>query len=368
MGKRELFIVIAFVAAGALAYHLTAPPPKAGERGFSLSSLLSGIRRQVRSNAATATVSRAGTVALRPGVTELRLTASRSVPLTVTGEQRDDIGYDLAVESSGPDQATALDWAGRARVTDDDLGFAQALAVRFPNEGTQTARLTLRVPTRLLVRVENAGRVAVSGVRAVDLRNLTGEATLTDITGPVTGSHRSGDLTVTQAGAVTLSLTSSRAKLTGIKGPIELNGRSGDCTITQSDGTIEAVMSNAELTVTEHRGAIKVLGEGGTLRLAMPSSDLAVDVRRMLVDVTLGAALPATIITTDEPLRLTLAGPPKVNLDAVAGDGGAIRASDFGLDATRQDRESRLSAPIGGGGPRLVLRNTRADIVISLRK
>jgi hypothetical protein len=253
-------------------------------------------------------------------------------------------------------------------MTDDDLGFAQALAVRFPPEGTQTARLKLLVPKDLLIRVENAGRVTISGARAVDLRNLTGEATLSDIAGPVTGSHRSGDLTVTKAAAVNLSLTSSRAKLTGVTGAISLNGRNGECAIAQSRGAIDAVVSNAELTVTEHAGPIKVSGDGGTLRVALPTADVSVDARRMLVEVTLGAAVPATIITTEEALRVTLAGPPAITLDVLASDGGAIRAADLGLEPTRQDRESRLTAMLAGGGPRVVLRNTRADVVIGLRK
>jgi hypothetical protein len=37
------------------------------------------------------------------------------------------------------------------------------------------------------------------------------------------------------------------------------------------------------------------------------------------------------------------------------------------MDATKAG-ESRLSAPVGAGGPRLVLRNARADIVIAVRK
>jgi hypothetical protein len=205
-------------------------------------------------------------------------------------------------------------------------------------------------------------------VQGVDLRNLTGEATLSDIVGPTTGSHRSGDLTITKAGAVTVTLNSSRAKLTNITGPISLNGRNGEVAIAQSRGAIDAAMTNADLTITDHSGSIKVSGEQGTLRIVLPTSDLAVDARGMLVEVTLGVALPATIITNNEPLRLTLAGPPHVTLDAVASDGGVVRASDLGLEATRKDQESRLSAPVGGGGPRLVLRNTRADIVISLRK
>jgi hypothetical protein len=367
MGKRELIIVAAFVAAGAVAYQLTAPAPKAGERRFSLSALLSGVRRQVQSNAASATITRTGTVALRPGVTELRLTGLRSLPIVVTGEHRDDIGYELWVESNGPDQATAKATAEKTRIIDDDLGLAQALSVGFPAEGTQSGRLTLHIPSRILVRLESSGRVTVSGVRAVDLRNLSGEATISDVSGPVTGSHRSADLTVTGAGSLDLALVSSRAKLTGIGGTIALNGRNGECTITQSRGAITASLTNLELTITEHAGAIKVSGDGGTLRVARPSGELAVDVKRMLVEVTLAAPLAATIITSEEPLRLTLAGPPRINLDAVVSD-GAIRATDFGLEATRQDRESRLAAPLAGGGPRVVLRNSRADIVIALLK
>ncbi len=112
-------------------------------------------------------------------------------------------------------------------------------------------------------------------------------------------------------------LVSSRAKLTGIGGTIALNGRNGECTITQSRGPIDASLTNLELTITEHTGAIKVSGDGGALRVARPSADLAVDVKRMLVEVTLAAPLAATIMTSEEPLRLTLAGPPRINLDAV---------------------------------------------------
>ncbi len=109
-------------------------------------------------------------------------------------------------------------------------------------------------------------------------------------------------------------------------------------------------------------------GDNGTLRVVLPTKELAIDVRQMPVEITLAAAIPATIITTGNPLRLTLAGPPGVTIDAVTTAGGAIVASDFALEATRKDRESRLAAAIGGGGPRLVLRNSQANIVISLRK
>jgi len=368
MGKRELVIVLAFVVVGAVAYHLTAPPPKPGEKSFSLSTIFSNIRNHVRSSAASATTTRTGTIALREGITELRLTAVRVVPLTITGEHRSDIAYELMVRSDGPDEATAREWAGRVTVVDDDLGLAQSLTISFPDEGSQSGRLRLRVPDHVLVRLESSGQVTVSGVRAVDMRNLGGDVTLTSVVGAVTGSHRAGDLTVNGAGSVKLELSASRAKLTSINGLVTLGGRNGECTISQSRGDIDATLTNTDLTITEQAGGIRVAGDGGALRVSRPEKNLAVDVRRMLVEVTLEAAVPATIVTTDEALRLTLVGPASFNLDAVATDGGSIRASDFGLDATQQDRESRLAAPIGHGGPRLVLRNRRADIVISLRK
>jgi len=95
---------------------------------------------------------------------------------------------------------------------------------------------------------------------------------------------------------------------------------------------------------------------------------LVVDVRRMLVELALSTAVPATIITTDEALRVTLTGPPPMTIDALATDGGTVRAADFDLTPTRQERESRLAAPLAGGGPRMVLRNARADIVITRGK
>ena len=367
MGKRELLIIIAFVAVGALAYQLTAPAPKEGESGFSISKIFSGIRNEIRSHAASANVTTSGAVALRPGVTEIRLNAMRSMPVTVIGEKRTDIAYELFVQSDGPDEATAKDWATRSKLVDDDLGTAQAFSVSFPKQGNQTGKLSLRVPEQLLTRIEGGGRAIISDVRAVDLRNMSGELTLTNIASAVTGSHRGGDLTITSAGGVTLALASSRAKLSEIKGAINLNGRSGSCAVANSKGPLEAVVTNVDLTITDHAGSVRVTGENGMVRLARPTGDVSIDVRRAPVEVTLGDAVAAAIITTDETLRLTLAGPPSVSIDALVNESGSVRAPELGLDPATT-KENKLTAPVGAGGPRVVLRNTRADIVIAVRK
>ena len=283
MGKRELFIIIAFVALGAVAYQLTAPPPKPGERGFSLTRMFSGIRREISANASSATVTRTGTVKVRPGVTEVRVRALRRVPITITGERRSDIAYELPVESTGPDESTAKAWAERTELREDDLGGAIALWLFFPDEGTQTAKLVLRVPDHLTVRIEGSEQVQVSGVAAVNLFNLSGEATLSGITGAVTGNHRTGDLNVTGAGSVDLTLASSRAKFRDVSGGLSLSGRNGDCSVARSKGTIDATFTNVEFDVSEHTGSIKVGGDGGRLKVTLPTGDLSVDARRMVV-------------------------------------------------------------------------------------
>jgi hypothetical protein len=367
MGKRELIIAAAFVVVAALAYQFTAPAAKPGERRFSLGQMFSNIKSEIRANSASATVTKTGVVPLKPGIAEVRLTTGRSTPITVIGEKRDDVAYEAIVEATGPDEAAARDYAERTKVTSDEIGTAQKIDVVFTQEGQRSARVTIRVPTRLLVRIEGSGHVVASDVRAIDLKNVTGDVSLTGITEKLTGSHRSGELTVTKAGAVELTLSSSRARLTDVDGGITLNGRNGDCVIASSRGTVEATMTNAEFTVTDHDGPVHVSGELGRVRIVSPTKELAVDVRRMSVEVTLGPAVAAMIITSGEPLKLSLAGPPAISLDALATD-GAIRVTDLPLQPVKDDRGMRLSAPVGAGGPRVVLRNAGADIVITLRK
>lgn len=368
MGKRELIIAAAFVVVAAVAYQLTAPAPKPGERRFSFTELFSGIHRGMRGNAASASVTKSGTFAVGPAVTELRLTANRAVPLTIVGEKRADIGYEAAITSTGPDEATARQYAEKAQLTSDDLNTVQKLDFRFPDEAQQSGPLTLRIPTRLLVRIEGSGQITVSDVRAVDLRNLTGDVTITNVLERLSGSHRSGKLNVSHGGAIEMSLAGSQARFTEIGGTITVNARAGDCVIAKSKGSVDATLQNAEFTVTDQAGPVRVTGEQGTLRVVGPGKELSIDVRRMEVEVTLSEAVPATILTTAETLKLVLVGPPGLALDAVATDRGTITVTELAAQPTQQDRETRLTTAVGGGGPRVILRNAAGDIVIGLRK
>lgn len=369
MGKRELIIIAAFVLIGVVAYQFTAPAPKDGEEGFSLRKLFAEFKREVSSDSASARLTKSGTIALSPDVKAVRISAENSVPVTVIGEARTDIAYEMPVESTGPDEASARGYAERSTLREDDLGAVLGLTTTFPREGTQTAKLILHVPEGLLVRVEGSRRVQVSKVASVDLRNIAGETSVSDVAA-VTGNHRAGDLTVSGAATVELTLTSSRAKIRGVSQSIQINGRNGECSISGSTGTIAVTTANVELTIDHHQnGAIKVAGELGRVTISRLATPLSIDARRMLVDLRFEQVLPEdiTVITSEEPLRVTISGDAALVIDAVAND-AAVKVTDLDVAPTTNDRDSRLMATVGRGGARAVLRNASGDIVIGRRK
>jgi hypothetical protein len=367
MGKRELLIVIAFMAMGIVAYELAAPAQPAGS-GFSFSRFWQSAARHLRGNRATQSSIQQGVLMLPATATELRVHGpARGVQ--VVGEDRRDVAWQLAVESNGPDDATALAYARQTTLTHDDLGTALALDIRTPREGTQWAHLVLRVPARLTVRIDGGSAADIAGVAGVRLENVQGTTTISRVAGRVTGTHRSGALTVSDAAVVDLSLVASRAELSGISSSLTLATRAGTCDIRNVRAPIEVDQAGAELTITDPSGPVRVGGTGGRVTIERPRQPVHLDVRRTEIDVTLDAAVPLTLLTTDDPMQLGLIGAPAVAIDAVASDGGHIRTEDPTLRVATIDREQQLTHTFGAAdAPRVVLRNLRGDIVIAKRK
>ena len=370
MGKRELLIVIGFVALGAVAYRLSAPPPKEGT-GFSVRKLIDEIRADIRSDAESATYAHDGSLAVPTAIDELRISGITG-RLMVTGEDRSDVAYALQVESTGPDTATATEYAKRTVLVEDDLGNAVGLRVSYPAEGRQSTAIELKVPKRLRISVEGSGAgnsFELRNLHAVRLEGVVGEVTAEQVAGEVSGSHRNGRLTVTDARSVTLSLQSSRALFTKVEGPIRLNASRGEARIAESNGAIEIEQSGTEVRIDRHAAPLRVSGSGGSIEIIEPKAEVRIDVRRTEVAIELSAAVPMTVITSDEPLRLTLADAPAILLDAIITGDGAIVAEDFGLaGVTGQDQVELSHAFVTGATTRVSLRNRRDDIVIRKRK
>ena len=367
MGKRELLIAAGFIVIAAIVYQFTAPAPKEGERGFSLRRAFDGLRREINSDAVRSEFTQTGTFPVGSAVEEVRIATARSIPVTIEGEDRKDIAFEMPIQSTGPDAANALAYAKRSVVEFDEAGRSVTITTSLPQEGSQSGSLTLRVPSRLLVRIEAAARPKVRNVAAVRLSRVTGEVVLENIKGAVTGTHVTGDLTVTRAGSANLILISSRTKLTGIERGITANARSGECEVRESHGPVVLTGTSTRVSLVAQDGEIEIDGEGGQIRVERPTAPVRIDIRRASVDVTLASATPVTAMTADSPLQLTIDGTPAIHVNAVSFSGN-IRADDFSLQPERADRNARLQHDFGDKGARVILRNTRGEIVIARAK
>lgn len=370
MGRRELLIALAFVVVGIVAYQFGAPPAKTSQ-GFSLSRFFSTARQKMQADRAQASFTQHGTFAVSPSLAEVRVSGI-SRGLTITGESRRDIAYELHVDSTGPDDATALSYAKRTTLTSDDLGSALALGADYPSEGSQVAELTLHVPMRLAARLDNAqsAHVRITNLAGVKFDGTSGDAVVDGLSGAVTGQFRTGTLSVTGASSVDMTLQGVNATLADITHDVTLTVRSGRCSLSHIPSAIEIDATNTEVVITEPTGSVHVSATGGHVSVTSPTHAIDLEGRRTGLEVTLGAAVPMTLLTTEEPLTLRFpAAPPAITIDATASDDGSIRADDPRLVVTSDDHTAHLSHDFDGpSAPRVVLRNQHGEIVIGMAK
>jgi hypothetical protein len=368
MGRRELLIALAFVVVGIVAYQFGAPPAKAGQ-GFSFSHFFTTARQKMQADRAQASFTHRGTLPVSPDLAEVRVSRITH-GVTIIGEARSDIAYELKVDSTGPDDATALAYAKRATLSTDDLGSALALGADYPSEGSLVAELTLRVPMRLSARLANAQSARITHIRNVRFDGTSGEAVVEGLSGAVTGQFRTGSFSVAGAASIDLTLQGTNATFDGVTHDATLTVRAGRCTLSHVTGAIDIDATNTEVVVTAPTGSVHVGATGGHVSVTHPERAIDLEGRRTGLEVILAAAVPMTLITTDEPLSLRFdAAPPPITIDAAASDGGSIRADDPRLAITSDDHTKRLSHDFAGpSAPRVVMRNQRGEIVIGMAK
>jgi len=204
--------------------------------------------------------------------------------------------------------------------------------------------------------------VEATGLSALHLENVSGDSEVSAISGTLGGFHRNGSLKVRGIGSVKMTLQNSRATFEDVQQGLTLDLREGECRIQSSKGPIELDERRTEVQILNHEGSVRVGGNDGRVNLDRPRGESKVDVHNTEVEVRLAQAIPLSLLTSDDTLRLLLEGPPHVVIDAVASQ-GRIQASDFGLQPESLEQEARLTHEFGGG-PRVSLRNLRGDIVI----
>src|SRR5262245_5320694 len=297
MGKRELVIALAFIVVGAVVYQFTAPDPKPNEKGFSFSRFWNNARRELRGNAAQASLTTTGTLPVSHELNDVRLEGTFA-ELKFIGEDRPDVAYEIAVQSNGPDKDAALEYAKKVVLKTDDLGRSLTLRLNYPREGRQTAAVVLHVPSRLGILVASSSGFQASKVASAHLDNAAGDVTLSSIAGAISGAHRNGTLRVREAGSVKLMLQRSRATIDGVEKGLTLDMRDGECRISDSSGPIEMDEARAEVTITNQDGPVQIRGSDGRVTLANPRAESKIDVRRAEVEVRVAQAVPLTLLTT----------------------------------------------------------------------
>lgn len=370
MGKRELLLVAGFLLLGAIVYQASAPPPAPGETGFSFGRIADHFRRGLRANRASVETSTTTRHPVAPAATSLRV-FSRNGALTIVGEDRPDIESEILVRSNGEDDAEARRLAEAAHVAIETTGPELSMRIEYPVEGTQrTLRLTLKVPARLRVILQESGSpLSVAGIEALELSGSRGEARIRDIRASVTGGHRNGDLTVSDSGAVQLDISGSDTRLQRIRGDLAVKIRGGELRAGDLGGTIEVDSQGCDVTLDQlrrARGLLSVTAVGGSVSIADLQTEARLDVRNTEVRIDAAAAAPLTIRSEGEGSVEVTPAAGGFELDATT-SGGDLTLTGHGLIPTVDGDAHHAAGPVRGGGPLLRIRTARADIVIRER-
>jgi hypothetical protein len=369
MGKRELLLIVGFVAAGVIVYAFTAPPPGPNERSFSFSRIIDGIRREVRGNPGRAEITTTNSYPVPERTMELVVRDNFS-QVEIVGEKRSDIEATVRVTSNGTDDNEAKRLASETTLEVDHPGQAIAFSPDAPEAGRQNLYVTMKVPHRLHVRIETpSSRVSVTNVPSVDVTSGRTETTVKQVAGRATITQRAGRLVVEDVESLRLDARSAETTLRNVRGDASLRVQGGELRAEGLAGAVDLEAQNAEVRLDKperSKGSLRVNATGGEVVINGLRSDARIDARNAQISVSLAAPAPLVIYNTGgDPVELTLP-PGGFDLDA-ATTGGRIpddTIRDLGLTVTAKDdaNEQRVSGSVKGGGPTITIRATGGDI------
>jgi len=370
MGKRELLLIVAFAVAGAIVYQASAPPPAPGERSFSPSGILEHIRRGMRGNRASAESLNTSTHPVETAVTELQI-ASNPVELTIIGEDRTDISAELKVHSNAYDDAAAQRTAKETALKIDRNGIRLRATIDYPEEGRQTANLTLHVPARLQVKIDSArGRTRIANVAGIETDNGRGDTEIKQVEGRVAGNYRGGELRVVGAGSVKLTTIGTDVRLEQIAGQTSMNMRAGDLRAAGLGGPIDVDATGVDVeleNLEKTAGMVRITAAAGSVSLKGLRTEARIDARGSDVDAIVDHPVPLAIYS-EAGGRVEITPPPGgYQLDAVASD-GSIDLPAGTVQVTGDGQEHRATGPVKGGGPTITIRTTHGSITLRDRE
>jgi hypothetical protein len=369
MGKRELLLIVGFVMVGTMVYLATAPEPAPGEGGFSISRILEEVKREIRGNPGSAEVTTTTMIPLKTSITELRFDDPRSANITVVGEDRTDLGCELLVWSNGASDVEATKYANETKLRYTNAGSTLAIGVDYPQPADQRATLKVRVPKNLAVRVQpSRGKLELTDLASVEVVEARGQVAVRRISNRLVITHRGGPLTLEGIASLKLNSRGSNVTVKDLRGQASLQMQAGELRGSMLGGPTEVESNGTRITIEGSAPAQKPLRlttVGGSATLTGVTSDVRIDARDTRVDVVVDKPAPIAIYTEgDDPLTIAL--PPRgFELEALAIDSRLVVPEGL-PEVKTSGNEQRASGPVGGGGPTITLRASRAEMTIKI--
>ncbi len=366
MGKRELILVVAFLVLGGLVYQLTAPRGAEPTSGRSWADALRSLRGEVFGSRARLTVERNIRASVDTGVTTLDL-GELSGQIAVVGEDRDDIEATVRVSLLGENEAEISTAAARLVVTSQVTGDTLRLALSHPDawrlgRGRISGEVTMRAPARLRVKLAGRGTVNVTRMAGAAIELTRGSATLTTLSGPVSGELRDASLDVNGAAGVDVETRRVSVRLSDVAGPVTIEAVDGGVRAAHLPGPVTLDVRRVMVDLDGIIGPVKITAVDGQTELRGLSGPLTVDAERMSLLAAMAGAAEVTAEVSEAPFEFTLP-PAGVALDVEAIDGAIDAPTALGAvekDGTTQ----RLKATVKGGGVPVRLRGTRTTVVV----
>jgi hypothetical protein len=341
------------------------------------------IRREMRGQRETAETTFTATRPVAPAVTEVRLVFPIGT-VTITGEDRDDISAEMHVRSTGYDSAEAERLAKASVLEFDEAGELLIVTAKFPVEGRQTPTLTLRIPSRLGVRMDDKGSaLEISDVASVLIGSGRARTTVQRVAGEVTLTQRGSQLTVTDVGSLKLTtMSGADARVARVRGDSTFSLQTGELVAEDLAGSVDVESRSAELQfdrLQKVTGTVRINANLGEVVMIGLAADTRIDGRRTEIRIEHAGGAPLAVYNDGETIELTVspggftmdarATGGRISVDPALTDAGLASKSVAGETAGDDARteESHVTGSVRGGGPPITLRATRGDIVLRAR-
>ena len=367
MGRRELFLIVAFLILGVVVFQVTVPK-STSTSSVGLGDVFKRWQREVSGSKATAVADRTFTATATTATRRVRIEGF-SGRLIVSGADGDETTARLKLQVGGTDQADATaavpglitEW----RVDETEL----VVSVRHPDEWRVQVRrvpgeLTITMPRRLSIHLDvDGGMTEVSDVAGVTLDAGRTNVTLARIAGKVDGEMSDGSLDI--RGAASASVQTRRTTVTadGIHADARFESTDGQLELRNVAGNVELEVRRLRARLTQPGGSVRAEASDVTLEIDDLRGALDVDGARTRVTAHVVALAAMSIDTSDGAVVVTLpAG--AVAIDA-ENEVGPIELPEPAPAGQRDGLIERRKARYGDGGPELVLRNKRGPITVT---